>query len=193
MFTKHLRLLLPIFVIGLGLCGCFGPFYTTLITRYETSKGDNLSVDYKGFKMKLSCESYEYGNRQGIDSFYFQFDIQSIDKYKTPINVDTMNVVKIESFCIYSYSNDITKCPGYSTEYFDSSEFRFYYDKIEKRISYSPTPSYGPIILTEVDDSVLVSYTIALYENTAYETKLDHREFKKILHRRYSKATPIDY
>ena len=164
-------------IFALILTNCFGPFYRTLITKFETQKGKWYDQHFGGYNIEIICESMKIGNKQGVDTFLFVIQIQSESKIKSDVALDTIN----------TFINDSLICLDYSTRFSDSSYYVFWHSD-ENRIVHEPIEGYGPVTLDKLIDSIEIIYTATLYDDTTYNRILDKQEFSGVLYRRYQKA-----
>jgi len=187
MFIRN-KFLIGFAIVLEAVClgGCFGPFYTDLITEFKTSEKKEYSAIFHGYEIKILGASYEEGNRKGSDNFSFSMEIYSTEKYKNEPDLDTLDVIKVEPFCVYLYENDSMVCLNYSVD----SVYSFFFFK--KRVVHEPTyGGYTSTIIPKSNDSIRISFIATAYNDTSYTEMLEKQDFEAVLYRYYHKFIPI--
>ena len=107
------------------LDGCFGPFYSELLTTFKAADKGEYSVKFHDYEIKIVGQTWEKGSKQDPDTFFFYPDIYSTVEYRNRSDMDTIDVVTIDSFYIYFFEGDSKEC------IFDAGHksYELYYDE----------------------------------------------------------------
>ncbi len=186
--AKRVLFLTVAALMAVSISSCFGPFYTTLATYFKTERNKDYNVEFVDYKINVIVAAIERDNREPLENFGISLRAKSNHKYdiKKSKSIDTVNAIRIEHLCIYTFSNDSTQCPGL----FKDTLYSIFLES--NHIIQKPRwGGFNPVFIPVDNDSIKISFTAIMYDDNTYSKILDKKEFSSVLYRKYRKAIPL--